>query len=92
MARDEALTKRSEYEDFIDLNESLRADRATSIVNFGRLQFGIMSVRFVASIIPPLQLGDVEPHAAACARRRCSCVELSRRTPPTIRLDIDFRA
>ena len=76
-ARDEALTKRSEYEDFIDLNESLRADRATSIVNFGRLKLGIKSVRFDASSIPPLQLGVVVPHAAACARGRCSFVVLS---------------
>ena len=76
-ARDEALTKRSEYEDFIDLNESLRADRASSVVNFGRLKLGIKSVRFDASSIPPLQLGVVVPHAAACARGRCSFVVLS---------------
>ena len=44
--RDEALTKRCKYEDFIDLKVSLRVDRATSVIDFGRLMLGIMLVSF----------------------------------------------
>ena len=75
--RDEALTKRSKYEDFIDLKMSLRTHRANSVVNFSGLMLVIVWVRFDASHLPPLQLEVVVPHAAAGARGRSSSAVLS---------------
>ena len=90
--RDEALTKRCKYEDLIDLKVSLRADRATSVIDFGRLMLGIMWVRFDASHLPPPQLEVIEKHAAAGARRRSLCDVISSSTASKLRLDMAFSA